>query len=259
MSKNEIIRPQKVPTGNSPTATTVNSSFIPSIPQRPSASHLKDPSELKNFITAQFNLLSGSDSNFTISKTYSTIAQGIRFRLDRQKGSIKTVFIPISAKGGLMRPGLLECSGRQKNNMVIRNLLTGLPALTMVEDAKTRTWKVSNAESGNSFVGLVKLVQEKDILTFSFIWNGELQSSISVKVPPRKTGFCSGAKPAALHDLKFVGKFPKENLVFEDNPNADIQKDDFELNAIYKDGQAPSLLGILSLIALLQAMAVELY
>lgn len=218
----------------------------------------KNPAELKQQIKTQFGMMFGSDSDFTISKTYSTIAQGFRFRLDRQKGTIRTLYIPISKKGGLMKPGLLECEGKVKGIMVIHNILTGKPALTMTEDAKTRTWSLVNNEAGNAPCGQVKVVQDKDNITFSFVYNGQASSSISVFCPVRKGGMCSSPKPAALHSVKFQGKF-RSGITFEENPNGDLCKDDLEINAVFNDTMSPDMLEFISLVGVMQAMAVELY
>lgn len=251
----KVINPQPVPgspSGSGPSgqqgAGTVQS--------KPSVA--KNPADLKQQIKSQFGLMFGSDSDFTISKTYSTVAQGFRFRLDRQKGVVSTSFIPISKKGGLLRPGLLECAGKAKGIMVIQNILTGKPALTMTEDPKTTTWTLVNNETGNATVGQIKVAQVKDTITFSFIWNSQNMSSVMIHCPIRKGGICSSPKPAALHMINFQGKF-KSGIIFEENPNGDFCKDYLEMNAIFKDGQAPEMLEFLSMVGLLQAMAVELY
>lgn len=251
---NRAINPQPVP--QSPSGSAGQQQPASPAPARGPAA--RNAAELKQQIKSQFGLMFGSDSDFTISKTYSTIAQGFRFRLDRQKGTIKTVFIPISKKGGLMRPGLLECDGKVKGTMVINNLLTGKPALTMTEDPKARTWSIVNNEGNNAPIGQVKISQQKDLMTFSFVWNSQSTNSITVFCPVRKGGLCSSPKPAALHSAKFEGKF-KSGMIFEENPNGDLCKDDLEINAIFKDGVSPDMLEFLSLVVLMQAMAVELY
>ena len=126
----------------------------------------------------------GSDADFSISKTYSAITQGFRFRLDRNRMHVKTTFIPISKKGGLMRPGLLGSEDNYKQpELIVNNLLTGKPSLILKEDPKTQSWSIVNAEAGNVVVGQAKTTQNGDRKIVSFSNNGAEVVSLTFRCP----------------------------------------------------------------------------
>ena len=260
----KIIIPQRVP-NESPSGQSIKQPIQKTMQNQAPLGQSSQPQAtqgtvegLKAKIKSEFGVMFGADADFVISKTYSTIAQGWRFRLERLKGAIKTYFIPISKKGGLMAPGLLLCNGKDKSEMVILNQLTGKPAIVMKEDAKLRLWNIFNSEAGNAPLGCIKVSQLKDTLNFSFVWNNSENSSISIKAPMRKSGICSSPKPVTLYNIGLTGKF-KSDLTFEENPNGEACMNDLEINTVYSEKKMPEMLEFIGFVCLFQAMAVELY
>ena len=67
---------------------------------------------------------------------------------------VKTTFIPISKKGGLMKPGLLGSEDNYKQpELIVNNYLTGKPSLVLKEDTKSQNWSIVNAEAGGVVIG----------------------------------------------------------------------------------------------------------
>ena len=73
---------------------------------------------MKVKIRNDFGNVFTTDADFVAAKVYSICSQGIRFRLERSKGLIKTRVLLISKKCGLIKPeffvsdiksGLKEC------------------------------------------------------------------------------------------------------------------------------------------------------
>lgn len=254
-TNHQVIVPQRVPT-ESPSIQSP-AKPIEKIMSGPGQQMGASVDSLKMRIKSEFGVMFGTDTDFVISKTYSSIAQGWRFRMERNKNSIKTSFIPISKKGGLLRPGLLLSNGRNNTEMVIINQLTGKAAFTMNENPKLKVWNIYNNEAGNAPLGSVKVTHQKDIISFIFTLNGSEVCSISIKAPVRKSGICSSPKPASLYGIQLSGKF-SSGLQFEENPNGEACMNDLEINAIYAD-KMPEFLEFVGMICLLQAMAVELY
>lgn len=215
-----------------------------------------NPLELKNKLKADFATAFQSDVDYNATKAYAGASQGLRFRMDRQKGAIKTSYIMISKKGGLLRPGLLEGQTRVgAKEIVLTNILVGKPALTIKENPKTKTWDVLNNEAANSQVGAVKVGQNGDIRTVTFLSGANEVAYLHFRCPVQKTGMCSGPKPANLFNIGINGKF--KCVTFEENPNGEPCKDELEINAYYPT--APDATEFIALVALLEVMALELH
>lgn len=255
--QNQLINPQPVPVESSEVSPHMQQKIL-NMNSIGGSNIFPGAADIKSKIKAEFGLMFGTDTDFVISKTYSTIAQGFRFRMDRNKAAIRTTFIPISKKGGLLKPGLLHSNGKVKGEIMIQNTLTGKPAITMHENVNLRTWTVINNEANNVTLGTIKATQTGENILLVFNWNSTELCSVSFKCPLRKSGICSSPKPATLYNINFSGKF-KSPINFEENPNGDECKDNLEINAYYSAGQTPELLEFVALISLWQAMAAELY
>ncbi len=214
--------------------------------------------EIKAKIRTDFGLSFGSDGDFVISKVYSSVAQGFRFRLDRNRTTIKTSIIPISKRGGLLRPGLLSADDTFKPEIAINNILTGKPGITLKEtDPKMKIWNVLNMEAGGASVGQVKVVQSGERKIVSFLSNNQELLSFGFRCPVQKTGMCSSAKPADLNKMGFDGKF-KCKIELEENPNGDLFKEEFELNVMFDINQPPQLIEYIGLVSALVVCGHEL-
>lgn len=212
--------------------------------------------ELKNKLKADFPGAFNADADFNATKAYLNCSQGLRLRLDRAKGMIATHYIPISKKGGLLRPGLLE--GHSKvgsKQLVITNVLTGKAFLTLTHNDKTKAWDVINEDAGKTVVGSVKITQNNETRGVVYSQGTAELSKIEFKCPVQKTGMCSSHKPSNLLNINTTGKF--KAVTFEENPNGEPCKDDFELNAYYPT--APEVNEFISLVACFEVMAHELH
>lgn len=212
--------------------------------------------ELKNKLKTEFQGLFNADADYNATKAYVNCSQGLRLRLERAKGMIKTNYIPISKKGGLLRPGLLE--GHSKvgsKDLIVTNILTGRAFLTLKHNDKTKAWDVINEDAGKNVSGSVKIVQNGDVRTVAYSQGTAEVSRIEFKCPVQKTGMCSSHKPCNLLNINTTGKF--KSITFEENPNGEPCKDDFELNAYYPNGADVN--EFVSLVAIFEVMAHELH
>ena len=197
-----------------------------------------------------------NDSDYTITKAYQACSQGIRFRLDRKKHIISTQCLFISKRGGLLKPSVITSEiDTTKKEFAILNHLLNKPFLIVKENDKTKAWDVINSEAGASATGQIKVTQNQDKRTVTYLAGPTELGKFEFKCPVQKSGFCSSAKPATLHNINIAGKF--NNIQFEENPNADDCKEHLEVNA-YFSGLNPDQHLFSALVALLNVMAREL-
>ena len=212
---------------------------------------------LKAKLRNDFQGLFNTDVEFNASKAFPICSQGLRFRMERQRGSIISQFIPISKRGGLLRPAVLESNNKiGSKTIVINNLLTNKPFLSIVENPKTKLWDVINEEIGKqSIAGSVKISQAGDVRSITYMVGTAQMSKIDFKCPVQKTGICSSHKPCNLLNVFVKSEF--KSTQFEENPNGEPCKDDLEMNAYYPNGIETNEL--ISLVAILEVMAHELH
>lgn len=212
---------------------------------------------LKAKLRNDFQGLFNTDVEFNASKAFPICSQGLRFRMERQRGSIISQFIPISKRGGLLRPAVLESNNKiGSKTIVINNLLTNKPFLSIVENPKTKLWDVINEEIGKqSIAGSVKISQAGDVRSITYMVGTAQMSKIDFKCPVQKTGMCSSHKPCNLLNVFVKSEF--KSTQFEENPNGEPCKDDLEMNAYYPNGIETNEL--ISLVAILEVMAHELH
>ena len=210
---------------------------------------------MKVKIRNDFGNVFTTDADFVAAKVYSICSQGLRFRLERSKGLIKTRVLLISKKCGLIKPeffvsdiktGLKEC--------LIFNNATKKPFLTIKQNDKTLQWDVANNESGNSVVGSIKVSQNGEIRSVIYTQQGAETNRLDFKCPIQKAGMCSSAKPANLHNIGLNGKFRAVSL--EENPNGEACQNDLEVNAYYPT--SPDQNEFIALVSTLTVMAREL-
>jgi len=212
--------------------------------------------DLKNKLRADFPGAFNTEADFAATKAYVNCSQGLRLRMDRAKGMIQTTYIPISKKGGLLRPGLLSGHGKVgAKELTIHNTLTGKAFLSLKHNDKTKAWDVYNEDAGKTVVGAVKITQNGDVRCVSYSQGTAELSKIEFKCPVQKTGICSSHKPATLHSINTTGKF--KAVTFEENPNGEPCTNEFELNAYYPT--APDVNEFISLVACFEVMAHELH
>ena len=186
---------------------------------------------LKTKLKADFPAIT-SEADFSTGKLYSVVAQGLRFRMDRNKNVIKTQCMLISKKGGLMRPAFLSAEiNTTKKEFTIVNNITGKPFLLIKENDKTKNWDVVNQEAGNNAIGLVKVTQNNLIRSVAYQQGTHEYGKIDFKCPVQKTGICSSAKPSELFNIGVNGKF--STIQLEENPNAEACKNDLEVNSYF--------------------------
>ena len=173
-----------------------------------------------------------SEADFISGKLYSVVAQGLRFRMDRNKNIIKTQFLLISKKGGLMKPTFLSADiNTVQKEFTIVNQITGKPFLLIKENDKNKNWDVVNQEAGNNAIGLVKVIQNNLIRSVAYQQGTHEYGKIDFKCPIQKTGICSSAKPSELFNIGVIGKF--STIQLEENPNAEACKNDLEVNSYF--------------------------
>ena len=215
----------------------------------------QDGGDLKAKLKADFPALT-ADADFLAAKVYSTCSQGVRFRLERSKGVIKVRVLLISKKCGLIRPEFLfsEIKLAGAKECVVINNATKKPFLTIKQNDKTLQWEVLNNEAGNGLIGSIKVAQSGDIRSLGFSQNGAQTSSLGMKCPVQKAGFCSSTKPASLLNIAINATL--KGITLEENPNGEACQNDLEVNAYYQ--VAPEQQEFITLISLLTVMAREL-
>lgn len=197
-----------------------------------------------------------TDADFLAAKLQASCSQGMRLRFERARGAITTHYIPILKKGGLLKPCALRGSSRiGTKDLTVQNVLTGKPFLIIKENLKNKTWDVTNAEANNGLVGGIRVSQNADVRMVSFLNGDREYAKIDFKCPVQKTGLCSSHKPSNLMNINVAGRF--KSITFEENPNADQLKDDFEMNAYYPGGA--DALEFIALVAIFEVMAHELH
>lgn len=238
-----------LPTG-APTTTAVPTA-IAGLTGSASAQAQAAPVDLKTRLRTDFPGAFNTDADFTAAKSYSIASQGFRFRFDRVKDTLKTKVILISRKGGLLKPGLLASEFKSTTKeIVINNTVTNKPFLTLKFNDKTSAWDISNNEDANKASGAVKKTQLNEVRSVATDIG-----KIDFKCPIQKTGMCSSHKPSNLHNILNSQRF--KTATFEENPNGEACKEDFELNVYYPAGC--DLTEFISLIATTHVMALELH
>lgn len=215
-----------------------------------------DPmAEMKAKIKADFGGEFATDAGFSTFNVYSKVSQGIRFRLDRSKGLIKTKVWLISKKGGLIKPEFLsgEIKTGVKEVAVLNNAIKR-QFLSLKQNDKTLLWEVANTEVSNNVVGTIKITQNGEIRSVVYTQNSAEKGRIDFKCPVQKTGMCSSAKPANLFNIALNGKLG--SVTFEENPNGEACQNDLEINAYYPT--TPDQNEFTALVAMLNAVAREL-
>lgn len=209
------------------------------------------PADIKARLKADFPGAFNTDADLVAAKVYNITSQGFRFRFDRTKDSINTKVILISRKGGLLKPGLLTSTFKfNTKEITINNSATGKPYLTLKLNDKTQAWDIINNEDGNKASGAVKKTQDKDVRSVATDIG-----KIDFKCPVQKTGMCSSHKPSNLNGILNSQRF--KTATFEENPNGELCKEDFELNVYYPAGC--DVTEFISLIATTHVMALELH
>ena len=198
-----------------------------------------------------------SNDEFTVSKVFNASSQGLRFKMERTKTGIKTYFILISKKGGLLKPSFLVSDSKfDAKEYDVMNMITGKSFLSIKENLKAGTWDIINKETGQkNVIGAVKIKQNGETRSVEYSQNSMELGKIDFKCPVQKSGMCSSHKPSNLCNIAVAGKF--KYLSLEENPNGELCKDDLEINAYYPT--APDVNEFISLIALLQVMSHELH
>lgn len=222
----------------------------------PPAVNAQSIQALKSKLNTDFPGAFKSDLDYTAAKSLLLCSQGMRLKLERGKGMIVTTYIPISKKGGLLRPGFLQGNSKVgSKELAVTNLLTNKPFILIKHNASTKLWDVVKEEESKITAGTVKVTQSGDNRSVSFLQGTSEFAKIEFKCPVQKTGMCSSHKPSNLLNINTSGKF--KTVTFEENPNGEPCKDDFELNAYYANG--PDALELTALIALFEVMAHELH
>ncbi len=262
MDKNSPAPAQAQKAPSQPGAPTQQGALAPAQPapvqpqagaQRPA--QLDPISDLKARVKADFGNEFATDAGFSTFNFYSKVSQGLRFRLERGKGIIKTKVWFISKKGGLLKPEFLsgEIKTGLKEVSVLNNVIKR-QFLSLKQNDKTQLWEVANPEVSNNVVGTIKIVQNNDIRSVVYTQNGAEIGRLDFKCPVQKSGFCSSAKPATLLNIALSGKLAA--VTFEENPNGEACQNDLEINAYYPT--IPDQNGFVALVAMLTALAREL-
>lgn len=236
----------------------------PGAPQQPAAGAPPaqaggDINALKTRLRTEHPTVFLSDADFLFSKAIINATQGFRFRLDRNKTEVKTRFIPIAKKGGLLHPGFAHSASDVKSpEYSLVNTFTNQPVLRLKPLAQPGTTEVHNGElATNSLIGHVKVTQNGDTRTVVFSSQQPVNELVSLTFfcPLQKGGCCSSPAPAKLNPLRLaLGKIPK--VTAEENPNGDPCNNDLEINFTYPEGiEVHYLMG---LAAALQVAAREL-
>lgn len=234
-------------------------SKAPAIPKKPALPKLSGPpavdSNLKSKLKTDFPDSFATEADFASTKALINASQGLRLRMDRRKLDMTLSFIPISKKGGLLKPGILTSTFKTASKeLIVYSTLTGKPFLTFKHDAKNKCWNVTNNEASDAAAGTVKTTQNAETRTISFAVGNLDVGSISFKCPVQKTGMCSSHKPCNLNRINLSGKF--KNTSLEENPNAEACKDDLEVNAYYPNGIDNN--EVLALLSVFQVAFLEL-
>ena len=227
-------------------------------PQNPTPADNSSLAGLKEQIVKQFGVLFGSDSQFVVSKAFSVVFRGIRFSLERKPNEpVTTKIVPISKRGGLLKPGYLEGKATPTGR-VINNLLTSKPALNLVR--KDKTYLVHNAECHDVLIGSIHVSQENGSRRISFQQDNKEIGSIKFVFNQPRSGWCCAARaPPGLFNIGMATDFKSHKFQVDENPNGDDCRTTFEANFEYASGATtPSLTEFLALISLLEVAAVEL-
>lgn len=215
-----------------------------------------DPmTDFKARVKAEFGNEFASDAAFGTFNVGSKVSQGLRFRLERTKGLIRTKVLLISKKGGLLKPEFLsgEIKTGVKEIAVLNNAIRR-QFLSLKQNDKTQQWDVANTEASNNVVGTIKIAQAGDIRTVIYAQGSAEIGRIDFKCPVQKSGICSSAKPANLLNIALNGKL--RSVTFEENPNGEACQNDLEINAYYPT--TPDQNEFIALVAMLTAVAREL-
>lgn len=230
-------------------------------PAQPQAAAQKpapvDPiAEMKARVKADFGGEFATDAGFSTLNVYSKVSQGLRFRLERSKGLIKTKVFFISKKGGLIKPEFLSAEIRTGvNDVAFLNNAIKRQFLSLKKNDKTQVWEVANTEVSNNVVGTIKVTQSGETRSVVYTQNSAEKGRIDFKCPVQKTGMCSSAKPAVLLNIALNGKLG--SVTFEENPNGEACQNDLEINAYYPT-TTPDQNEFTALVAMLNAVAREL-
>lgn len=219
----------------------------------PAAPVLPDTTQVKASIRAKFPNDFLTDADFSATKIDTVTAQGLRFRMDRNRGEIITQFLPILKFGGLLKPGLLYAKSKIGAKQVdIFNLFTGKMFLTLRHNGKG--WEIVNVENNNTVQGLVQVAQDKEVKVVNVLVGNNKTIECRFKCPPQKTGCCAAPRPAQLLSINFIAQIKGADV--EENPNGDACKDNFEVNAYYRAAHDAAEFALI--VAMFQIAAVEL-
>ena len=240
------------PAGQSPQQP--NPAQVPAGAPRPQAQDA--PADLRTRIKTDFPNNFNTDADFGVGKVYSICSQGIRFRLERSKGLIRTKVLLISKKCGILKPEFLVADIKVGiKEYAVFNNATKKPFLTFKHNDKTQTWDVLNNEGGNSTAGSVKVIQNNEIRSVVYSQGNVEAARVDFKCPVQKAGMCSSVKPANLLNIGLNGKF--RSVTLEENPNGEPCANDLEVNAYYPTN--PDQNEFIALVSILNVMARELH
>jgi hypothetical protein len=219
----------------------------------PAAPVLPDATQVKTSIRTKFPNDFQTDADFTATKIDTVTAQGLRFRMDRNRGELVTQFLPILKFGGLLKPGLLYAKFKIGAKQIdIFNIFTGKMFLTLRHTGKG--WEIVHVENNNTVQGVIQVTQDKEVKVITVLVNNNKTSECRFKCPPQKTGCCAAPRPAQLLSINFVAQ--TKGADFEENPNGDVCKDNLEVNAYYRAAHDAAEFALI--VAMFQIAAVEL-
>jgi len=217
---------------------------------------------LKQNIRAHNGMGFGSDSDFTLSKTFSSLAGGICYRGERAKGAVRGVVIYKDKESQeLLLPGIVCSDGKaQKDGRIpVTNVLTGGQALFLVQVPKQHSFSVINSEAGDVAIGTITVEQlgERRAVTFTASSNEKILT-LDFKCPVTKSALCFSPKPPSLASLGLYLKFTSQTAVkVTEYPNGEIlSKDVLEVGIDYP--QSLQYREFIAMVASVLVMGMEL-
>ena len=226
--------------------------------------------QTKRQIMSTFKLGFGSEANFGISNMFIVISEGIDVRIERRsnKQAPLTTFTPKfkSHQPNLPNTPILTSEGSTREKVVLTNTLTSKPTLQIEMQRNNGSYKVRNEEIHSIEIGEISFIQDFKSRVYQFIQGKKPSqkkiSDLNARIGPEpKKGicFCSKTPPIELTNLDIFGSFTSPlKMTFQENPNGVKGKDVLEIAIRYEPGQPVGLLDILSMISMVQVLALDI-